>query len=136
MIEDLRDLRFGMLLVCYALSITQRIHTLSNKTREQGAAAANREDWVELWATVIGAIFLHSYLKETKATQLVPSDRTALSIILDAYLLEKSIYELSYELNNRPDWVAIPIKGIKSILRSSRPDQALTQTTTSPKLNQ
>jgi maltose alpha-D-glucosyltransferase/alpha-amylase len=82
-------------------------------------AAANREEWAELWATVVGAIFLHSYLKEANGSQLVPSDKNALSIILDAYLLEKSIYELSYELNNRPDWVGIPIKGIKNILRSS-----------------
>jgi maltose alpha-D-glucosyltransferase / alpha-amylase len=115
-----------------------RSHSLEQdkSTKEEKAAAANREDWAELWAAVIGAIFLHSYLKETKATQLVPSDRAALSIILDAYLLEKSIYELSYELNNRPDWITIPIKGIKCILRSSRPEQALTQATMPPKLNQ
>ena len=42
-----------------------------------------------------------------------PSDREELRILLDAFLLDKAIYELSYELNNRPDWVAIPLQGIK-----------------------
>jgi maltose alpha-D-glucosyltransferase / alpha-amylase len=31
-------------------------------------------------------------------------------------LLDKAIYELSYELNNRPDWVAIPLQGINQVL--------------------
>jgi predicted trehalose synthase len=35
------------------------------------------------------------------------------------YELEKAVYELGYELNNRPDWVAIPLKGIKEILYAS-----------------
>jgi len=30
--------------------------------------------------------------------------------------LEKAVYELGYELNNRPDWLAIPLRGLKSIL--------------------
>jgi maltose alpha-D-glucosyltransferase/alpha-amylase len=33
--------------------------------------------------------------------------------MLDFYLLDKSIYELRYELNNRPDWVDIPLEGIR-----------------------
>jgi maltose alpha-D-glucosyltransferase/alpha-amylase len=36
---------------------------------------------------------------------------------MTTFLLEKAIYELNYELNNRPGWVIIPIRGIKSILK-------------------
>ena len=36
--------------------------------------------------------------------------------LLSAYLLEKAVYELVYELNNRPTWVAIPLKGISALL--------------------
>jgi maltose alpha-D-glucosyltransferase / alpha-amylase len=38
--------------------------------------------------------------------------------MLDTFILEKAVYELNYELNNRPDWVSIPIKGIKYIMQS------------------
>jgi len=38
--------------------------------------------------------------------------------MLDAYLIEKAIYEIGYELNNRPDWLAIPLKGIKNLLEN------------------
>jgi maltose alpha-D-glucosyltransferase/alpha-amylase len=36
--------------------------------------------------------------------------------MLDVYMLEKAIYELGYELNNRPDWVSVPIEGILTLL--------------------
>jgi len=40
-----------------------------------------------------------------------------LQIIKDVYLLQKAVYELNYEINNRPDWVLVPLRGIKSILK-------------------
>ena len=46
----------------------------------------------------------------------MPNEPAALSGFLDAYILDKAFYELQYELNNRPDWVAIPLEGILSIL--------------------
>jgi maltose alpha-D-glucosyltransferase/alpha-amylase len=39
--------------------------------------------------------------------------------MLQAYLLDKAVYEIGYELNNRPSWVIIPIRGIKHILQSA-----------------
>jgi predicted trehalose synthase len=39
-----------------------------------------------------------------------------LDALLDALLLEKAAYEVVYELNNRPDWVFIPLRGIRRIL--------------------
>jgi maltose alpha-D-glucosyltransferase/alpha-amylase len=38
---------------------------------------------------------------------------------MTTFLLEKSVYELNYELNNRPDWVIIPLRGIQAILQKS-----------------
>ena len=37
-------------------------------------------------------------------------------ILMRTYLLEKAIYELGYELNSRPDWVIIPLRGIKYLI--------------------
>ena len=44
------------------------------------------------------------------------SDRPQLRTLLSAYLLEKALYELRYELNNRPDWVNIPLEGILQLV--------------------
>ena len=37
-------------------------------------------------------------------------------MLLDTFLLEKALYEVRYELNNRPDWVPIPLRGILSLM--------------------
>jgi maltose alpha-D-glucosyltransferase/alpha-amylase len=44
--------------------------------------------------------------------KFLPDDTKRLETLLSAYLLEKALYELRYELNNRPDWVSIPLEGI------------------------
>jgi maltose alpha-D-glucosyltransferase / alpha-amylase len=41
-------------------------------------------------------------------------------MLLDVYLLEKGVYELGYELNNRPDWVKVPLQGLLQLLSASR----------------
>ena len=46
----------------------------------------------------------------------LPDDPEALGLLLDAYTLDKILYELLYELNNRPDWVCIPLQGIESLI--------------------
>jgi predicted trehalose synthase len=43
-----------------------------------------------------------------------------LRTLLDVYTLEKALYEISYELNNRPDWVRIPLNGILRLLSAER----------------
>ena len=40
-----------------------------------------------------------------------------LKSLLDVFLLHKAIYELNYEVNNRPDWIAVPLRGILGILQ-------------------
>jgi maltose alpha-D-glucosyltransferase / alpha-amylase len=69
-----------------------------------------------LWYRAVSAIFLRSYLTAVAGSSILPSDKTAVSVLLDTYLLEKVIYELGYELNNRPDWISIPIKGLEDLL--------------------
>jgi maltose alpha-D-glucosyltransferase/alpha-amylase len=46
----------------------------------------------------------------------MPKERDELDILLRTFLLDKAVYELGYELNNRPDWLVIPISGIKQLL--------------------
>jgi maltose alpha-D-glucosyltransferase/alpha-amylase len=59
---------------------------------------------------------LQTYLAVTAQAGLQPQGPDELRILLHAYVLEKALYELDYELNHRPDWVRIPLQGIMSIL--------------------
>jgi trehalose synthase-fused probable maltokinase len=59
--------------------------------------------------------FLEQYLTHVDPT-LLPAGEAATANMLSIFELEKAIYELRYELNNRPDWVAIPVAGIRRLL--------------------
>jgi maltose alpha-D-glucosyltransferase/alpha-amylase len=86
------------------------------------AAAVRPEDadalapWVRPWYTYVSGLFLNSYLETVDDAPFVPSDRRALETLLDVFLLEKAVYEVGYESNNRPDWVRIPLDGIEFVL--------------------
>lgn len=72
--------------------------------------------FAEQWQRYMGSFFLQSYLHTVKDTMLIPPTLEELYTLLDTYILEKAVYELNYELNNRPEWVIIPIRGIKAIM--------------------
>jgi maltokinase len=61
--------------------------------------------------------FLVQYFAHVDPT-LLPAGEAAVSNLLSIYELEKAIYELQYELDNRPDWVSIPVAGIRRLLES------------------
>jgi trehalose synthase-fused probable maltokinase len=71
----------------------------------------------EAWHAWVTARFLASYLKEAGKASFIPASEDELKTLLRVHLLEKALYELSYELNNRPDWVRIPLAGIISLLK-------------------
>jgi maltose alpha-D-glucosyltransferase/alpha-amylase len=77
------------------------------------------ERWADLWYRQMSSVFLQSYLQTTPGAIFVPQNADDLQILLEAYLLDKAVYEIGYELNNRPDWVVIPVRGIKHILHST-----------------
>jgi len=76
------------------------------------------ERWADLWYRHMGSVFLQSYLKTTGTAIFIPQNSEDLQMMLEAYLLDKAVYEIGYELNNRPAWVVIPVRGIKHILKS------------------
>ena len=59
--------------------------------------------------------FLDAYFEATRASGIVPPRETA-TRLLGIFELEKAVYELRYELNNRPEWVSIPVAGISRLL--------------------
>src|ERR1700730_2162549 len=79
----------------------------------------NLSAWAEVWAKWVGDHYLAEYLRISDGAAFLPPTRAEIMALLQLQVLEKAIYELGYELNNRPDWVAIPLEGISKTLASS-----------------
>jgi maltose alpha-D-glucosyltransferase/alpha-amylase len=77
------------------------------------------EKWLRFWYVWSGVRFLDSYLRIVTQVPLIPQSREEVDALLRALMLDKSIYEIGYELNNRPDWVHIPIKGALQMLEET-----------------
>jgi maltooligosyltrehalose trehalohydrolase len=78
------------------------------------------EPWAQMWYVWVSAAFLQTYLAYAGAVSVLPPTREECQALLNAYLLEKAIYELGYELNNRPDWVGIPLRGILQLWEAAQ----------------
>jgi maltokinase len=72
----------------------------------------------EGWELDARTQFLEGYL-ETADPALLPSGSVAIERLLTVYELEKAVYELRYELDNRPDWVRIPVAGIQRLIEEA-----------------
>jgi maltose alpha-D-glucosyltransferase / alpha-amylase len=78
--------------------------------------AKNLEPWARFWQNAVSTEFLRAYRLAIDAAdpKLIPQPAAA-QLLLNAYLLEKALYELLYELDNRPAWVRIPLAGILAL---------------------
>jgi maltose alpha-D-glucosyltransferase/alpha-amylase len=72
--------------------------------------------WGRFWVQCVSAAFLKSYLGTAGPASFVPQAADDLDLQLTTMLLEKALYELRYELNMRPDWVRIPLRGILEVV--------------------
>jgi maltose alpha-D-glucosyltransferase/alpha-amylase len=89
--------------------------TLMNYTARRPEEFSTLMPWARLWERSVSAEFLRAYRAASQNAVLVPADTADFKKLLDMYLLDKALYELLYELNNRPTWVRIPIEGILSL---------------------
>ena len=64
---------------------------------------ARLQPWARLWVDSVSVVFMRSYLATAGSASFT-------------MLLEKALYELRYELNSRPDWVRIPLRGIRDLV--------------------
>ncbi len=71
-----------------------------------------------LYSHMVG-VFLHTYIDHVQSNNLNIGYRKEIEFLLEYCLLEKAIYELGYELNSRPRWAIIPLKGIVNILNNN-----------------
>jgi maltose alpha-D-glucosyltransferase/alpha-amylase len=82
---------------------------------------ATLEAYADLWSTRASQVFLRAYLEKASNAVFVPKDQDDLKLLLRSFLILKALYELRYELNNRPKWVAIPLRGILSLIEEVAP---------------
>ena len=74
------------------------------------------EPWAEAWESLARDRFLTGYMTRAHEGRFLPSDRDALAELLRIFEIEKALYEVAYEQGHRPDWVRIPVYGIRRIL--------------------
>jgi len=72
--------------------------------------------WAETWTSWVSAAYLRAYLDTLGQSPLAPASDEVKDLLLQFYELEKTVYEVEYELNNRPDWLRIPLAGLKRIV--------------------
>jgi maltose alpha-D-glucosyltransferase/alpha-amylase len=114
--SPLRDLA-GMLRSFHYAAYTG----LYNFTQRRPEDSRILEPWTRLWHNAVSNEFLQAYKvtmtrPENARRDLIPPFPQA-QIMLNAYLLEKALYEVLYELNNRPAWTRVPLSGILAGLR-------------------
>jgi maltose alpha-D-glucosyltransferase/alpha-amylase len=99
-------------------SFSYAAYAALNTFAEGHGEAKNFELWAGLWQNAVSTEFLRAYGIAIDATNphLIPQSPQA-QLLLNAYLLEKALYELLYELDNRLTWVRIPLAGIVTLLQ-------------------
>jgi trehalose synthase-fused probable maltokinase len=88
-------------------------------TEKTPAEISRLEPTAKAWQQSASAAYLHGYFEIASGASFLPPSRDALKPLLDFFIVEKALYELQYELNNRPTWLPIPLAGILEIAHSS-----------------
>ncbi len=89
--------------------------TLMAYTTRHPDDMASLEPWARLWEQTVGTEFLNAYRETAASGRILPEADDDFRRVLDACVIEKTIYELTYELNNRPNWIRIPLAGILAL---------------------
>ncbi len=82
--------------------------------------APELEERARRWYQSAAAAFVAGYAETAGDAPFWPASAEERAMLLDAHLIEKACYELSYELNNRPGWAGIPLKGIPQLFESDK----------------
>ncbi|MDQ5908592.1 MAG: maltose alpha-D-glucosyltransferase / alpha-amylase [Pseudomonadota bacterium] len=109
--SPLRDV-VGMLRSFNYAAHTALRQVTADGTCDPAALAPHVSDWEQRTR----AAFLEGYLEAVSDSRVYPADADQARVLLELLTLEKVCYELRYELDNRPDWVDIPLRGLCELL--------------------
>jgi maltokinase len=111
---------------------------------EPAKTAAERRAFDSPWRDVAGMVRSFDYVRSAHpdpsseaATKWADEAREAFLMgycgatttddVLGGYVIDKAVYEVLYELRNRPDWVQIPMRAIRAAAHRDDPRQTLTE---------
>lgn len=114
--SSLRDIAGLLRSLQYATASTLHDQVEAGIVTPQQPSYDRLRTWLDWWLAWTSAVVVEGYLDAAEGAVFLPSDPAHTRRLLDAFLLEKAVYELGYELNNRPTWVSIPLAGIRAVL--------------------
>ena len=100
----IRSFHYAVCAKLYFSAETQNV----NPERLQKAA--------DRWYKLITDAYIDAYMQAMGNISGIFGSRSEMNFLLQLHLLEKAVYELGYELNGRPEWIRIPLKGIQQVL--------------------
>jgi maltose alpha-D-glucosyltransferase / alpha-amylase len=98
----------------YAAHAAARAHHEAG--RRGGGGTAFDPGWMRAWQLRMSAVFIDAYSRRIAGSGLLPSDPDEARVLFQAYLLERALYELGFELDHRPDWLAGPLLDLPYLL--------------------
>ncbi len=78
------------------------------------------QPWAQFWSRRISAAFLGAYLETVKGSALVPKSKTGVSVLLDAFVLDRALTEMGQDLANRPNWLPVSLHSILELMERSK----------------
>lgn len=75
--------------------------------------------WAKACQTWVSVAFLKGYLETATGHSFIPANQTDFFKALLPFVVDKAIYEINYELNNRPDWLKVPVSSLLQYLKAN-----------------
>jgi maltose alpha-D-glucosyltransferase/alpha-amylase len=102
-------------------SFSYAVHSALRERRDRGMPEDSEhsiEAWGRFWQVWVSSIYLGSYLDQARKAGFLTAGADEVELLLDMFMLDKAVYEVAYELNNRPDWLDVPLQGILELLQA------------------
>lgn len=92
------------------------VATLFDRAQPDSEEWAQLLPWASTWELLARERYLAGYLGKAHEGHYLPADRDDIMAMLDVFEIDKALYELNYERNNRPGWMRIPLTGIANVI--------------------
>ncbi len=109
--SPLRDVAGMLRSFDYAAALALERHVQGPGQISEAALARAQQ-----WQAETRAGFLAAYREHSRGASSLPEDPVLADALLELFLLQKAIYEIRYEMGNRPAWVHIPLRGVLDLL--------------------